>query len=130
MSAIATVSDKQHTRRVVLHLVGSRQDEFYHDLSLLYARACDAFPALDRKRFDFHFVVVHLDGLWSFPADLEEASLRGAPRVPVAQALATIGDLAPDVMVPHMFCVEGMTRFRSLFALLEIPFLGSHEYTI
>merc|ERR1712187_551484 len=37
---------------------------------------------------------------------------------------------APDVMVPHMFCVEGMTRFRSLFDLLEIPFLGSHEYTI
>jgi len=32
--------------------------------------------------------------------------------------------------VPHMFCVEGMTRFRSLFDLLEIPFLGNHEYTI
>jgi len=29
-----------------------------------------------------------------------------------------------------MFCVEGMTRFRSLFALLDIPFLGNHEYTV
>merc|ERR1712157_259807 len=37
---------------------------------------------------------------------------------------------APDVMVPHMFCVEGMTRFRSLFDLLDIPFLGNHEYTV
>merc|ERR1740138_940640 len=36
----------------------------------------------------------------------------------------------PDVMVPHMFCVEGMTRYRSLFALLQIPFLGNHEYTV
>merc|ERR1712203_1264215 len=35
-----------------------------------------------------------------------------------------------DVMVPHMFCVEGMTRFRSLFDLLDIPFLGNHEYTV
>jgi D-alanine-D-alanine ligase len=29
-----------------------------------------------------------------------------------------------------MFCVEGMTRFRSLMDLLEIPFLGNHEYTV
>jgi D-alanine-D-alanine ligase len=41
-----------------------------------------------------------------------------------------ISELSPDVMVPHMFCVEGMTRFRSLFDLLEIPFLGNHEYTV
>merc|ERR1719221_1515713 len=33
-------------------------------------------------------------------------------------------------MVPHMFCVEGMTRYRSLFDLLKIPFLGNHEYTV
>merc|ERR1719282_605602 len=38
--------------------------------------------------------------------------------------------LAPDVMVPHMFCVEGMTRYRTLFDLLRIPFLGNHEYTV
>merc|ERR1719158_739521 len=45
-------------------------------------------------------------------------------------AIAHICTLAPDVMVPHMFCVEGMTRFRSLFDLLQIPFLGNHDYTI
>merc|ERR1719389_1521947 len=38
--------------------------------------------------------------------------------------------LAPDVMVPHMFCVEGMTRYRALFDLLQIPFLGNHDYTV
>jgi len=53
-----------------------------------------------------------------------------ATRMPLPAAIMHISNLAPDVMVPHMFCVEGMTRFRSLFDLLEIPFLGSHEYSI
>merc|ERR550534_3645756 len=48
----------------------------------------------------------------------------------MGEALAHIECLDPDVMVPHMFCVEGMTRFRSLFDLLDIPFLGNHEYTV
>jgi len=74
--------------------------------------------------------VVHMDGTWSFPAGLDDKSLAAAKRIPFAGAIAHIGDLAPDVMVPHMFCVEGMTRFRSLFDLLDIPFLGNHEYTV
>merc|ERR1719159_182070 len=53
-----------------------------------------------------------------------------APRMPIAAALAYISRMDPDVMVPHMFCVEGMTRYRSLFDLLQIPFLGNHEYTV
>jgi len=44
--------------------------------------------------------------------------------------MAHIAKIAPDVMVPHMFCVEGMTRYRSLFDLLQIPFLGNKEYTV
>jgi D-alanine-D-alanine ligase len=117
-------------RKKVLHLVGSRQDEFYHDLSLLYARACDDCVDLDRKRFDFCFAHVHMDGTWSFPSSLSEAAVEAAPRMPIAAAMAHISMIAPDVMVPHMFCVEGMTRYRSLFDLLQIPFLGNHEYTI
>lgn len=30
-----------------------------------------------------------------------------------------------DVVVPHMFCYPGYTSFRSLFDLLEIPYLGT-----
>jgi D-alanine-D-alanine ligase len=117
-------------RKRVLHLVGSRQDEFYHDLSLLYARACDGCPDLDRERFEFLYAVVHTNGTWSFPTGLDDTSVASAKRMPVTAAVAHIGSLAPDVMVPHMFCVEGMTRVRSLFALLDIPFLGNHEYTV
>merc|ERR1719291_118295 len=71
-----------------------------------------------------------MDGTRSFPCGLDEDSLTAAKRMPLAAAIAQIGSMAPDVMVPHMFCVEGMTRFRSLFALLDIPFLGNHEYTV
>jgi len=117
-------------RKRVLHLVGSRQDEFYHDLSVLYARACDSCQDLDRERFEFLFAVVHLNGDWSFPAGLDDKSLAAANRMHFAAAIMHIGTLALDVMVPHMFCVEGMTRFRSLFELLGIPFLGNHEYTV
>jgi len=122
--------DEQNARKRVLHLIGSRQDQFYNDLSLVYARACDDCPSLDRHRFDFMYAVVDLDGSWSFPGSLSEEDVVKAERLSLAGALMRISELAPDVMVPHMFCVEGMTRYRSLFDLLEIPFLGNHEYTV
>eukprot|EP00931_Biecheleriopsis_adriatica_P038987 TRINITY_DN2229_c0_g1_i2.p1 TRINITY_DN2229_c0_g1~~TRINITY_DN2229_c0_g1_i2.p1 ORF type:complete len:414 (+),score=95.50 TRINITY_DN2229_c0_g1_i2:71-1312(+) len=127
---MTTMASTLTDQKRVLHLIGSRQDEFYHDLSILYARACDDCSELDRERFDFHYAVVHLDGRWSFPAGLDEKSMSTAPRMPIAAAVGHISKLAPDVMVPHMFCVEGMTRFRSLFDLLDVPFLGNHEYTV
>jgi len=117
-------------RKKVLHLIGSTQDEFYFDLSVLYARACDDCPDLDRTRYDFLYALVHLDGTWSFPASLSDKELAVAPHLSLPTAIAQVATMAPDVMVPHMFCVEGMTRYRSLFDLLRIPFLGNHEYTV
>jgi len=111
-------------------LIGSRQDSFYYSLSLLYARACVTCPDLDRDRFEFLYAVVGLDGKWSFPKTLDDKALAASPHMPFAEAMAHIGSLAPDVMVPHMFCVEGMTRYRTLFDLLQIPFVGNKEYTV
>merc|ERR1719191_2156868 len=71
-----------------------------------------------------------MDGRWSFPVALDEKSVAAARRVPMGAAISYITELSPDAMVPHMFCVEGMTRFRSLFDLLEIPFLGNHDHTV
>jgi len=118
-------------RKRILHLVGSRQDEFIHDLSLLYAKACDECADLDRKKYEFSFAHVHLDGRWSFPVDLTKESRERAKAMPLAAAIAHITDeLKPDLMVPHMFCSEGMTRYRSLFDLLQIPFLGNHDEAV
>merc|ERR1719436_1549358 len=66
----------------------------------------------------------------SFPAGLGDKELATATRVPLAAAVGEVARMNIDVMVPHMFCVEGMTRFRSMFDLLDIPFLGNHEYTV
>jgi len=45
-------------------------------------------------------------------------------------ALDHIIDLNISVMLPHMYCNEGMTRYRGLFEKLNIPFLGNKESTI
>lgn len=118
-------------KKNVLHLIGSTKDEYYYDLSVFYCRACDACPDLDRERYNFLYAIVGLDGMWCFPDSLQEdEAIAAAPRMPLPLALAHLETLQVDVMVPHMFCVEGMTRYRSLFDLLGIPFLGNHEYTV
>lgn len=89
---------------------------------------------LDRERFEFHIAVVHLDGSWSFPSSLDEADGSDGALPPrrwsFPSAVRRLAELDLDVIVPHMFCVEGMTRFRSLVDLLDIPLLGNHDHTI
>ena len=42
------------------------------------------------------------------------------------QAISHImNNIDADVVVPHMFCYPGYTSFRSLFDLLDIPYLGT-----
>jgi D-alanine-D-alanine ligase len=127
---MAVVVDGQTNTRKILHLIGSRHNAFYYDLSLLYARACDACPDLDRSKYEFHYAVVHLDGTWSFPASLSEEDVEKSKSMSFAAAMARVEEMDPDVMVPHMFDMEGMTRYRSLFDLMQIPFLGNHEYSV
>jgi len=127
---MVTIDTVAKCRKTVLHLVGSTKDQFYFDLSVVYCRACDDCPDLDRKRYDFKFAVVHLDRTWSFPNSLDDEAMAAAKPMAIAGALSHIALMGPDVMVPHMFCDEGMTRYRSLFDILQIPFLGNKEYTI
>jgi len=44
--------------------------------------------------------------------------------MPRAAALAHLAALNLDVVIPHMFCYEGMTTYRSLFDLLNVPYIG------
>jgi D-alanine-D-alanine ligase len=41
------------------------------------------------------------------------------------EALDHIAAFRPDVMVPQMFCLAGMTSYRALFEVLNIPYLGN-----
>ena len=113
----------------VLHLTGSPVDEFHADLSRLYAADCLEATA-DPARYEPVVAHVHPGGLWSFPADLSRATLAAAPRLDLAAAVEHLADLAPDVAVPQMFCLPGMTTYRGLLDLLGVPFVGNPAATM
>ena len=108
----------------VLHLVGSAVDDFYCDLSRLYAQDC-----LDHThnpdRYEFHIAYITPDRKWRFPTDLTNDAIAFATPLSISEAIQTIVDLKIDIMVPQMFCVPGMTQYRALFDLLRIPYVGN-----
>ena len=108
----------------VLHLVGSPVDDFHAELSRLYAGAClDALA--DPDRYDVQLAYVSPDGAWRFPADLGADSRASAAAMTLPEAVAHLDLLRPDVVVPQMFCLPGMTVYRALFDVLGIPYLGN-----
>ncbi|MEL6608051.1 MAG: D-alanine--D-alanine ligase [Pseudomonadota bacterium] len=99
----------------VLHVFGSSQNEFYFDLSRMYA---DAVLRPDGVRH--RFAAVAPDGAWRFGPNTRDLG----KAMPLAQALDQVG--TPDLIVPHMFCPKGMTTYRALFEdMLGIPVVGS-----
>lgn len=105
----------------LLHLVGSPVDDFHAELSRLYAAGC--LNAL--TDYDSHVAYVAPGGGWRFPVDLTEAAVAAAPEMSAADAIAHVGTLGVDVMVPQMFCLPGMTAYRSLFDVLGVPYVGN-----
>lgn len=99
----------------VLHVFGSTQDDFYFDLSKMYAAA-----VLRPEGVRHRFAAVTPDGAWRFGPDTDTLG----PALSIDEALSAVG--TPDLMVPHMFCRQGMTTYRALFEdLLGIPVVGA-----
>jgi D-alanine-D-alanine ligase len=108
----------------VLHLVGSARDDFYGDLSRLYARDCIAATA-DPARYDVRIAYVTPDGLWRFPASLSSEDIGVAEPVPLFKAIEFLSDRNIDVVLPQMFCLPGMTDYRALLDVMKIPYVGN-----
>lgn len=108
----------------VLHLVGSAVDEFYSDLSCLYAQDCLKSVA-NPDLYEFQIAYVSPDRQWRFPKDLSRDAIAAAVPMPLAEAIQVITSLQPDVMLPQMFCLPGMTDYRALFDLLGVPYVGN-----
>lgn len=108
----------------VLHLVGSAVSEFYCDLSRLYAQDCLDSTA-NTELYEFHIAYVSPDGKWRFPNDLSRDAIALANPLSLAEAVQVLMGLKIDVMIPQMFCVPGMTSYRGLFDLLNIPYVGN-----
>merc|ERR1719343_827853 len=66
-----------------------------------------------------------MDGSWSFPEDFSSENKNSARRVDLPEAMQIIKDLSPSAVVPHMFCLPGMTTYRALFNALGTPLVGN-----
>jgi len=97
----------------VLHLVGSTLNEFYFNLSYVYFQNV-VHPA----GFSYAALLRMPTGEWQ----IEE---NGGSRRPID--FADIQPIASgyDIVVPHMFCPQGMTSYRSYFEdIIGIPVVG------
>merc|ERR1711937_527906 len=120
-----SVSDQvQSDQSVVLHLCGSMASEYYEGVSMIYGSEC--FKAVTQQgTYKHRLCFVHLDGSWSFPEDTSEEGKAAASRMSFAQAMGKIAELKPNAVVPHMFCLPGLTDFRALFDTMGIPVVGN-----
>lgn len=108
----------------VLHLVGSAQNEFYCDLSRLYAQDCFEATA-DRSRYDFLIAYITPDGYWRFTRSLSQEDIAASKPMALAEAISFLSEQQIDLVLPQMFCIPGMTQYRALFDLLKIPYIGN-----
>ncbi|MEO0769640.1 MAG: D-alanine--D-alanine ligase [Cyanobacteria bacterium J06649_4] len=111
----------------LLHLVGSPTDDFYCDLSKLYAEGC--LEALgDLAGYDFTIAYITPDGCWRFPLSLQPVDIAAAMPMSCAEALQLLSVQSIDAALPQMFCLAGMTRYRMLLELLQIPCIGNGAF--
>jgi D-alanine-D-alanine ligase len=108
----------------ILHLAGSAVSEFYSNLSRLYAQDCLDNTA-DVDSYEFYVAYISPDRKWHFPSSLSAAAIAAAQPISISTAISILIDLQIDLVLPQMFCVPGMTEYRSFFDLLQIPYLGN-----
>ncbi|MDB9340020.1 MULTISPECIES: D-alanine--D-alanine ligase family protein [Cyanophyceae] len=108
----------------ILHLVGSAQNDFYCDLSRLYAQDCLVATA-ERSRYHFQIAYITPDGKWRFPRSLNLEDIAIAKPISLVEAIQFITAQNIDLVLPQMFCIPGMTYYRALFDLLKIPCVGN-----
>lgn len=112
------------TARRILHLVGSPTSNFYRELSELYARGClDALH--DPARYDVVIAHVAPHGVWRFPQSLAAGDIEAAETMNLAQAVGILSQQWFDAAVPQLFCLPGMTVYRSVLQALAIPLIGN-----
>lgn len=114
------------SRTRVLHMLGSPASDYYAQLSTMYARGCvGSNEASCADEFEFVYAVVHPDGpSFSFPSNLEPATMEAATKYSRAEGVAQLALLNADICQSHMFCHEGVSTYRAILDLLDIPFVG------
>jgi D-alanine-D-alanine ligase len=108
----------------ILHLVGSAHNDFYCDLSRLYAQDC-LLATADRSHYDCLIAYITPDRQWRFPHSLSPEDIAVSQPMPLFDAVQFLTAQNIGLMIPQMFCIPGMTHYRALFDLLKIPYIGN-----
>lgn len=108
----------------ILHLVGSAYNDFYCNLSRLYAQDCLTGIA-DQLLYDFEIAYITPDLLWRFPPSLSSEDIAITKPMSLFKAIEFLTARNIDLVLPQMFCIPGMTHYRSLLDLLKIPYIGN-----
>ncbi|NEP00391.1 MAG: D-alanine--D-alanine ligase [Symploca sp. SIO2E9] len=108
----------------ILHVVGSAESDFYCNLSRLYAKDCLAATA-NPSLYEFHIAYITPDCQWRFPSSLSREEIAAAQPMSLSDAIKFIAAKNIDLVLPQMFCIPGMTQYRALFDLLNIPYVGN-----
>lgn len=113
------------SRLRILHLVGSAFDDFYCGLSYRYAEGCLENTEKVESLRDFQIAYVTPNGQWQFPRSLRLEDIAAAKPMSLSDAIQFIKTQNIDLMIPHMYCIPGMTQYRALFDLMKIPYIGN-----
>ena len=109
----------------ILHLVGSAYNEFYCDLSKKYVSCSLADMASFSSLYDFQIALITPDGQWRFPSTFTAEDIDVAKSMSLSDAIQFIKAQNIELVVPHMYCIPGMTHYRALFDMMKIPYIGN-----
>lgn len=110
----------------MLHLLGSPLSDFDYNLSVMYGKKSIKAGYGKINNYFYSFAYVHPGGEISFPAHVDDENV---PRVRLFKALEMIEDLAPDVVLSHMFCLQA-PAYKGMLELLDIPHIGPDAMTM
>ena len=139
LSIESTKNDKQ--KKIILHIAGSAETDYYASLSIWYAKQCA--ESLQHKVSDcmeFIFACIHpkknkknvYDAIWIFPQKLnhEISENYRYQKYSFNDACKKLQNLNISVCIHHMFDPSGTVQYRQLLIDLNIPFIGSNPDTM
>ena len=111
-------------RVVLLHVFGNPSSEFTKNMGILHQRNHEK-AGYDVEGLDLqhHYALIHPGALWSFPADLTDQALEAAPKMTMSKAVEVVTGLGVDVAAVHVHTT--VSNYKTLFELLDIPFIGT-----
>ena len=109
----------------ILHLVGSAYNDFYCGLSYRYAEGCLGYTANISLLHDFQIAYITPDGQGRFLRSLSAEDIAATKPMSLPDAIRFILTQNISLVIPHMYCISGMTHYRALFSLLKIPCMGN-----